>query len=113
MFSGVGGRAYVSLSDSKSYTLWVLCFDDGLGTFVVDSLDKTLPTETLNIIKEHVKALGYKKEHFLEQNYDLDCDAALIDVPVPKNYTVPLLLSNVLLVPRFVGVHSSVLLIKK
>jgi len=109
----VGGRAFVSLSDSKSYILWTLCFDDGLGTFVVDSLEKTLSAETLSVVKAHVKALGYKEEYFLEQNYDLDCDTPLTDVPVPKNYTVPVLLSNVVLVPRFVGVHSNVLLIKK
>jgi len=85
---GHGGRNYISLSDNKSFTVWVLCHDDGLGSFAVTSAQRTLPPETLNIAKEHVKALGFKEENFLEPNSELDCESPLESVPVAKNLTV-------------------------
>jgi hypothetical protein len=100
---GYGGRIYISLSDNKSFTLFVLCHDDGLGSFVVTSPHKTLPEETLNIIKEHVKALGFKKEYFIQPNYELDnCESPVgkdEELPVPKNFTIPRFLANLLAFP--------------
>jgi len=85
---GHGGRSYTSLSDNKSFTVFVVCHDDGLGTFGVISSQRTLPPETLNIAKEHVKALGFKEENFLEPNSEIDCESPLESVPVAKNLTV-------------------------
>jgi hypothetical protein len=113
MFAGYGGRIFISLSDNKSFTVLVVCHDDGLGSFVVFSPHKTLPEETLNIAKEHVKALGFKEGHFIQPNYDLDCESPLEDVPVAKNLTLPIFLTNVLVVPPRYPITNHIFNIKK
>jgi len=81
-------NVFRSFTDNKSYTLFTVCWENGMGTYMVSSFEKTLPSETLNTIKEVVLALGFKEEFFLESNYEVDCES-LEDLPVPKNITIP------------------------
>jgi len=81
-------NVYRSFTDNKSYSLFTVCWENGMGTYMVSSTEKTLPPETLNTIKEVVLALGFKEDFFLESNYDVDCET-LEDLPVPKNITTP------------------------
>jgi len=85
---GIGGTAYLSLSDNKNFNVYVVCYDDGLGTFFMTTGQQQLDDSILNIAKEHVKALGFQEDNFVVPNYSLDCDGQLDDVPVPKNLTL-------------------------
>jgi len=82
------GNVYRSFTDKKTYTLFTVCWENGMGTYMVSSFEKTLPPETMTTIKEVVLALGFKEEFFVESNYDVDCES-VEDLPVPKNVTIP------------------------
>jgi len=81
-------NVYRTFTDNKLYTLFTVCWENGMGTYFVSSFEKTLPPETLNTIKEVVLALGFKEEFFVESNSEVDCET-LEDLPVPKNVTTP------------------------
>ncbi|CAL8110497.1 unnamed protein product [Orchesella dallaii] len=65
-----GGYASIALTDNESYNLFDFCFDNGLRSFAVASTKKALDQNTQNIIKAHVKSLGFQEKNFLNLNYD-------------------------------------------
>jgi hypothetical protein len=84
------GYASIALSDSESYNLFDFCFDNGLRSFAVISTRQQLDESTRNIIKAHVKSLGFQEKNFLNLNYDscFEKDGILVtngeDLPKPS-----------------------------
>jgi len=71
---GITGMSYTTLTDNKTFIFSVNCLDEEEQmTWGVVSPLPSLPEDTLKIIYDHAKSLGFKKEYFTEIKYD-KCD---------------------------------------
>ncbi|ODM90239.1 hypothetical protein Ocin01_16442 [Orchesella cincta] len=80
---GQSGYASISLSDNKGYNVFDFCFDNGLRTFAVLTVDPFLDEISFEVIKAHVKALGFKEKNFLTIYFPCDTTLDGIDAPKP------------------------------
>lgn len=117
--SVVNGAGYVSiaLSDNERYNVFDICFDNGLRAFVVASTERTLDENSQNIIRAHMKSLGFKEKNFLNANYNAcleqDADGTLrtSEEDLPKPLETPAVLvyrANRLLAKKYAS-HAYVL----
>ncbi|CAL8129137.1 unnamed protein product [Orchesella dallaii] len=70
---GYSGTVYVTLTDNSTFMFAPICTDEGEMAWGVFSTVPRLPERTMNQIHEHAKSLGFKKQYFVNVNYD-KCD---------------------------------------
>lgn len=54
----------VTLSNNRSYNVVVLCYDDGVATWAVQSPKESLTKMETTAIEEHLLALGFSENSF-------------------------------------------------
>ncbi|CAL8070706.1 unnamed protein product [Orchesella dallaii] len=88
---GYSGTAYVTLTDNSTFMFTPICTDEGEMAWSVFSTVPRLPERTMNQIHEHAKSLGFKKQYFVNVDYD-NCDLGGTRGTTPA--TVPTLSRN-------------------
>ncbi|ODM90237.1 hypothetical protein Ocin01_16443 [Orchesella cincta] len=85
---GLTGYASIALSDNQSYNVFDFCFDNGLRSFAVVTTTGPLSAIHLEVVKAHLKALGFKEEHFLYARTS-DCEIETEPSPAPPSIKYP------------------------
>lgn len=65
----MGGISQLSISNNKDFNLGVICWDDGVGTWIVNSPQRSLSSRNKYLVEQHLKALGFNSDHFFTFNW--------------------------------------------
>ncbi|CAL8144912.1 unnamed protein product [Orchesella dallaii] len=102
---GLAGYASIALSDNESYNVFDFCFDNGLRSFAVLTTSGTLTEIQLEVVKAHLKSLGFKEDNFLYSRVS-GCEIETEPVPAPPSIFHPrYFISNALVYPTFFWSH--------
>ncbi|CAL8129095.1 unnamed protein product [Orchesella dallaii] len=70
---GYSGTAYVTLTDNSTFFFTPICTDEGEMAWGLGSTVPRLPERTMKRIYDHALSLGFKREFFVNLNYE-NCD---------------------------------------
>ncbi|CAL8070708.1 unnamed protein product [Orchesella dallaii] len=90
---GYSITAYVTSTDNSTFVFASFCTNEGEMAWGVFSTVPRLPERTMNQIHEHAKSLGFKKEYFVNVNYD-KCDLGGTSGTTPATVPTPTLSRN-------------------